>query len=732
MAFTAVADGDWTNPATWGGVAPSSDVSNQDIIIPSGMDVILNTDVTFSGLLNSFTVDGTLTSTSTNSLTIEMGTFSGSGDIDIQRIIFDGVLTAYSFSGDLTVNTFVNMGAALAMTSQATVSDSLNLDGGTLTLSTGGNLTVGASSTIIRNSGSLATTGGVFNSSGDYHVHYIGGAKTTGIEINSLTLQNVNISLDDVTTILTMGSDMMVHGDLELDNGILSVGANDLEIHGNIDLQTGTSLTTTAASNLTIETANALNSGLVFTAGSSIDHFTIEHTGTGSVELGSPLSITGELQLHDGTLSIEGGSTLTMNAGSLIQVMDGELESSGGTFIGTASYDVEYIGDSTVTTGLEITGTGLNDVEVNLGEGEVILAGNATVGGELELTNGKLNLNTNDLVLNGTLNQDAASPIIGNMDSDLHLNITVTDEDTLYMDDYDQNLGQLVVDVTGGDIVLGSLLYINDELTMTNGNVVLMNDNLVIKQNSDITGYSDTRYIITPWDGMLEMYVGVSSPYVVFPVGTMTSYSPASIQQVNSATAGNFMVKAYDGVFVNGTQHGGFNSALTASVVNRTWWIESDATTLDMNLKLGWMTGSEVNGFDRTNAFVSHYDGSWDIQAGNNAVAGMNNTYELDRNGITSLSPFTVADEDAELIVDENDLLSINLYPNPCTDIMNISYTTTGNYSYQVTDVTGRIYDVVNKGSNQMDVSALSTGSYLLRMTNIETNKTTVKQFVKK
>ncbi len=734
MAFTAVTNGDWTNPLTWGGIAPSGNVSNEDIIIPSGIDVNMNTNVTFSGLLNNFTVDGTLTTSTNSQLSIELGTFSGTGDVDIQRILFDGILTNYTHTGDLMVNTLVNMGSALIITSQVTISDTLNLDSGTLTLNTGANLLVNANSIIVRNDGSLATTGGVFNSGGTYHVRYIGGTKTTGIEINSLNLQNANISLDDNTTILTMGSDLQVDGNLQLTTGILSVEANDLEIHGNMNIQTGAALTTIATSNLTIQTANTLNSGLVFTAGSSINQFSIDFTGsTGSVELESPLSVAGELQLHNGTLSIESGASLTMNAGSLVQVISGNLAGNGGTFVGTAAYDVEYIGSSTVPTGEEITGSGLNDVKVNITAGEVIMGNDVTIGGELELSSGKLNLNANNLVLNGTLDQ--TTPIIGDMNSDLNLNITTSGNDTLYFDVSNQNLQQLVVDVTG-NIVLGSVLHIHDELTLTSGNIMLMNHNLIMVENADITGYSETRYIMTPADGKLQMHIALASPYVVFPIGTETSYSPASIQQGTGAAAGNFMVKAFNGVYVGGTEYAGFNSAVGATVVDRTWLVESDAGTFNMNLKLGWMATSEVNGFDRTNAFISHYwNSDWDAPASTSAVAGMNNTYEIARTGITSLSPFTVAEEYTELSVDEETALSnINLYPNPCTDVMNVSYanSTSQKYMHQVTDLAGRSYDVVNNGNNQMDVSVLSKGLYLLKMTNLETNEVTVKQFIKK
>ena len=735
LAFTAVTDGNWTDPATWGGTAPSASVSNQDIIIPSGIEVNMDTDVSFSGLLNNFTVDGTLTSTTNSELSIDLGTFGGNGDIDIQRIEFTGILVSFSFSGDLTVNTFANMGSVIAITSQVTVTDSLYLDDGSFTLNTGSNLMLDAAAKVVRNDGSLATSGGVFNSGGAYHVHYIGGSKTTGIEINSVNMENTDITLDDNTAVLTLGSDLIIHGDLKLNTGILNVGANDLEIQGNLDIQSGAMFTTTSASSLRIETSSSLNSGLVFTSGSSVDQFSIDYTGSsGNVMLESSLDIAGELQLHNGTVSIESGSVLTMNAGSLVQVMNGSLESNGGTFVGTASYDVEYMGDSTVSTGIEITGSGLNDVEVNIMQGEVVLEDDATVGGELQLTSGMLNLNANNLIVNGSLEQNSASPIIGNTNSDLHLNITSVADDTLYFDGSTPDLEQFLVNITGGgDLVLGSILHIHDELTMTSGSIVLLNNDLIIEQNADITGYSDTRYIETSDTGMLQMHIAASDPYKVFPVGTASNYSPASIQQASGAAAGNFMVKVFNGVYTGGTENSGFNSAGSGSVVNRTWLVESDASSIDMNLKLGWMAASEVNGFDRNNAYITHYtSGAWDSQTTASAVSGANGTYEITRTGLTGLSPFAVADEDAELIVDENELLIINLYPNPCTDVMNINYEGADQYSYEITDVAGRIYEVAETGVNQMDVSGLNKGTYILKITDTQTNKLSVRQFIKK
>ena len=81
---------------------------------------------------------------------------------------------------------------------------------------------------------------------------------------------------------------------------------------------------------------------------------------------------------------------------------------------------------------------------------------------------------------------------------------------------------------------------------------------------------------------------------------------------------------------------------------------------------------------------------------------------------------------------EETALLSINLYPNPCTDGLNISYDSKEQFTYQITDAAGRIYTTTDKGNNQLDVSGLSSGVYLLKMTNKENNQVAVRQFIKK
>ena len=139
-AFTAVTSGDWSNAATWGGVAPGASVSNQDISIPNGITVNLDMDVTFSGLLNSFAVNGTLNSSASHSLSIGQGTFSGSGAVSIGMLEFTNLLATMSYTGTLSVDHFKNSGAALNIGGAVSIADTLNLDAGSIVLNTGANM----------------------------------------------------------------------------------------------------------------------------------------------------------------------------------------------------------------------------------------------------------------------------------------------------------------------------------------------------------------------------------------------------------------------------------------------------------------------------------------------------------------------------------------------------------------------------------------------------------------
>jgi len=190
-----------------------------------------------------------------------------------------------------------------------------------------------------------------------------------------------------------------------------------------------------------------------------------------------------------------------------------------------------------------------------------------------------------------------------------------------------------------------------------------------------------------------------------------------------------------DGVYAGGTS--GYNSAAISSVVNHTWLIEAaSGTTVNMSLSLAWTAAAEVNGFDRSQSYISHFvNAQWDTYAVASASAGANNTYVMNRTGITSLSPFTVADNKAALGIQEAVTLpAIQFYPNPATSELNVEIRENETtWLYEIIDVTGKtVFSTLsNTPINRFAVNELENGSYFMRISNPVDHRTFVKRFVK-
>ncbi|MDP1802238.1 MAG: hypothetical protein Q8L81_12850, partial [Bacteroidota bacterium] len=479
-AFTAVTSGNWSNPTTWGGIAPPATVANQDIIIPVGITVTLDANVTFAGLLNTFNVAGVLTSTTTNWISITQGGLTGGGTISVNRINFSALGTT-SFSGNLNLKRLTNSTAVLAFTAIANISDTLDLEAGNILLNTNGNLTMQSNSTVKVNTGSITVGGGIFNSSNAYNVMYIGNSKTTGIELNSVTVQHLYLAMNNNTQVVTLNNNTIANGNTTISLGKIALNGKQFTMKGNLTLGAGSTFVSNATSTMIIEGAGFLTGALFFDAASSINDLIINRTPNGMVKLANPLNIVGHLKLMDGIFSIESGGMLTMSAASTVHVEKGTLALNTGSLIGTAPYNVEYMGNTNATSGTELTGSGLNNLTVSYtaNSNKVTLNNNTIVGGNLNMVNGSMSLNGKNLILNGTISQNSNSKFIGHSTSELHLNLTSVSSDTLFFDNTstaNQSLSKLRVNLTPTTtIALGSKLNINNELTFIKGKIELVN-----------------------------------------------------------------------------------------------------------------------------------------------------------------------------------------------------------------------------------------------------------------
>lgn len=85
-----------------------------------------------------------------------------------------------------------------------------------------------------------------------------------------------------------------------------------------------------------------------------------------------------------------------------------------------------------------------------------------------------------------------------------------------------------------------------------------------------------------------------------------------------------------------------------------------------------------------------------------------------------------------------NDKLSLQLFPNPVSDYLNINFTdaTTSNYTLDVYDMTGKrqMNATMLAGENQhrMNIQHLASGIYLISVTQLNTNNTNTYRIIKK
>lgn len=721
--YTAISSGAWSNASIWaGGVSPGSSISLLDnVVINAGATVTLDSDVQFSGLLTSLEVDGTLQSVSSDNYLLDMnsGVLSGTGTITLYKLRF-GTTGTMTFSGTSSVDKLWNSSTTLNLVGQLSVNDSLFLDAGTFNLSTGGTLTFMSASVIRVDGGTMTASSGLLNNSNNYSVVYVGSNKTTGLELAGSGLTDVWVNLDDNTQILSIGGDVTIEGVLHHNQGMIGLNGASLTLMDDYMSQSGAIFIGSATSNLAIEGSSTLSSTLAFDAsGADLNDLTINISdNNGNAHVSSNLSIHGSLMLEDGDFILTSG-TLTMATGSEIVVTDGHMGNTGGSYDGTNAYDVTYTSTASTTSGLELTGSGLNDlaIEMDNASDSVQVMNTTTVNGELNLENGGMGLNGYDLVLEGSLATTSDGWLSGDDQSDLTFN-TGTLDDTLWTSATANSFGTVTINSDdASDLMVGNNLHAAN-IMMSTGGLHIWDNEIWLDPTGSITGADANRYVLIDGSGSLVMNVQVSAPYAMYPVGTDGGYAPVGLQQ-NSGTTGYFKVNSVNGVWSNGLT--GTNMALTGSVVDRTWDISSvSGGSLNLNLMTMWQSAFELNGFDRTDSYIMHYTGgSWDAasQTGSAAVT-VGSMFQLERTNITSLSPFAVRDG-AVTGIEENTEIVAGVYPNPVQDKLTCLMAFDETTSASVVDLKGTVLHTENvNGNHSIDFSAYPNGVYFVNYTN--------------
>ncbi|MCB9047420.1 MAG: T9SS type A sorting domain-containing protein [Chitinophagales bacterium] len=205
----------------------------------------------------------------------------------------------------------------------------------------------------------------------------------------------------------------------------------------------------------------------------------------------------------------------------------------------------------------------------------------------------------------------------------------------------------------------------------------------------------------------------------------VTMIDPATkkekVLELSSNTGSNYEIYQEDGI----KDGNNVDISLTRPAVTGTIHISTGNGTGDANIEVCYDPAMEVNSFDDTKGYISHYDGNtktWDSQPPQ-AVTTSGGKKCLTRNNVTTFSPFAIFDVNTRpnnLSVSElteRISTSISLYPNPTTGILNVMYTgKTKTVEVLIYNVAGSYigsYTMMN-GVASINVSAFNAGNYYL------------------
>ncbi len=513
---------------------------------------------------------------------------------------------------------------------------------------TNGVLTLGAHTMVLDGViyfGSGSITGGTSSK-----IYFGGSNLSTSLPSISGGLSALGINRYFAT--ITLGANITVFDTLDLWNGALSIGANTMTLDGVIN-NSGATLMGGSSSNITINNyaSDITLPGITY----GINNLYINRSSANSV-MSYDLTVSGTLTLNNGAFSIN-GNTLDLK---------GSLSTVSGYLLGGSTSNLT-IDSSTATLILSSISSGLNNFSLNRLNG-VNLTGNLLISGNFDLSAGVFTIGSNTLELDGTYSISAGS-ITGGSSSNLVAGGT---NYPFYIPYIKYGLHNFTVNNANG-VILGANLVVSNNVTFTSGTIGLDNYNLSLLNANGISGYNGTNYFVsnnTPSVGGTLVQYAAGTP-VIFPVGTSTSYTPATVDN-SAGTADSFYVRVVNGILDGATS--GSDVANLIMDVNRTWFITEYASTSNAAITLQWNASDQNANFDVNNYGISSYGGSeWDLANFSPMNSPSSGIYTATRTGLGTFNAFGVGNKNRALPVK---LLNFSGMPSGQNVILNWSTTT--------------------------------------------------------
>ncbi|RCK71585.1 MAG: Lead, cadmium, zinc and mercury transporting ATPase [Ignavibacteriae bacterium] len=599
-----------------------------NLTVESGAKLWCNSSVTNPRYLrfygNTFTNDGVVGGTN-DALGLyfpnqgQTITLTGSGTYDISRVQLQNTEQTVIFDANVNIYYAGSQGAG------STGLYANNKDNTTFTINAGKTVTMATRSYIAVHSSSGSSAGtanftlnvyGTLTTGGTAHINLNNSSGKTstlniydGGVINVGDTANIRADVSGATYNINIYEGGTLNGG-NYNGGQINLSQASTIVNGTVDFK-GTSTSTRTIGTATVGATGKLRfkdgtyptGSITLNSGSTIEYYgtsgftmpaspstysNLQINNSGGVTLGSNVTINGVLSISGGTFNT-GTNTVTVNG--TVQINDGGwatgqdfVYNSGSTLVfnTTSQYGVGsdhvYWPWNNGPTNVSIVGSG--GIKLNAWRPVNGLfqtwAGVEIPNGEKLIANGQVKINTGGYFSNQGPEYGSSSKLIYATGSGGY---------NTWLEWPSVN-GPANVEITNGTpVTLTESKSISGVLDITSGQIILGSYNLTV---GSIGNASANGYVVTNGTGSLIRNVGSSN--VLFPVGTVSSYNPVTIN--NAGTGDDFSVRvksSFDNPPVNSNK-----------VVNRQWTItEATPGGSDATITFQWNAAEEASGFDR-------------------------------------------------------------------------------------------------------------------------------------
>lgn len=619
-SFTSTQSGDWSSTLTWGGAGVPGSGDNVTI---TGNHVVTVSDARVANTLSLDTTPSAkaLSIGGTGSLTLEgAGTALQLGPINSVGSNTVGVNGGSLFlqNGDVSINGGTG---GVSQLFYDNAGGTITIAGDLLFSGTAANALVDfdsvASNATLSIGGDLGNGGTLANLSSTSTVDFNGtGAQT----INSYTFPN--LKLTKLTGTATLNGAITVSGNLQILNGVLDDGGNQISLNGGgtstvtIDsngvLKLGAgAMATTFPSPFASVTLNP-NSAVVYQASLaqtvrsdlSYSRLYVQNLGAPVTHAtNGPLTVAQDLNISD-----NGVNQTTLDLGSFGANIDGQI--SGDGTLSASSGTINIAGDvngaiafSAGTSTVVYDGTGptqsvlgatYHDLTIT-STGTASPTGNVTVQNNLSQSGGTFDLGSSTL----TLKKDAT--LTGSfLGSSGVVEVNGTGAQSVSFSN-NTLIGTLVVNNASGVSFAGAgRVTVTSALALTAGI-------LTVSSSTDLFHVTVAATIsrTSGWiDGFLTLGFS-TTPARTFPIGTALSYLPVD---VDSGSPGDLTIRAVEGQHPNKTGN---------NVLNRYWQVSSPANITPIDSITFYYNAGDVTQGTEANYLLAHYSLSTFTHYGN-------------------------------------------------------------------------------------------------------------------